>query len=62
MICFAKNSNFAVLPKHFRISRNTLLLLSPRNLNVLNILFCKIVYIFGQASIAVTADTVNIIA
>ena len=34
IICFAKNSNFAVLRKHLRISRNTLLLLSSRNLNI----------------------------
>ena len=34
VICFAKNSNFAVLRKHLRISRNTLLLLSSRNLNI----------------------------
>ena len=31
----AVNSNFAVLRKHLRISRNTLLLLSSRNLNIL---------------------------
>ena len=35
IICFAKNSNFAVLRKHLRISRNTLLLLSSQNLNIL---------------------------
>ena len=34
IICFAKNSNFGVLRKHLRISRNTLLLLSSRNLNI----------------------------
>ena len=34
IICFAKNSNFAVLRKHLRISRNTLLLSSSRNLNI----------------------------
>ena len=34
LICFAKNSNFAVLRKHLRISRNALLLLSSRNLNI----------------------------
>ena len=35
IICFAKKSNFAVLRKHLRISRNTLLLLSSRNLIIL---------------------------
>ena len=34
IICFAKNSSFAVLWKHLRISRNTLMLLSSRNLNI----------------------------
>ena len=35
IICFAKNLNFAVLWTHLRISsRNTLLLLSSRNLNI----------------------------
>ena len=34
IICFAKNSNFAVLRKHLRISRNTLLLLSSQNFNI----------------------------
>ena len=34
IICFAKKSNFAVLRKHLRISRNTLLLLSSLNLNI----------------------------
>ena len=34
IFCFAKKSNFAVLRKHLRISRNTLLLLSSRNLNI----------------------------
>ena len=30
----SKNSNFAVLRRHFRISRNSVLLLSSRNLNI----------------------------
>ena len=34
MVCFAKNSNFAVLRKHLRISRNTLLLLFSRSLGI----------------------------
>ena len=34
IICFAKNSNFAVLRKHLRISWNALLLLSSRNLTI----------------------------
>ena len=41
-MCFAKNSNFAFLQKHFRISRNTLLLLSLRNLNI-----SRTNYLFG---------------
>ena len=34
LICFAKNSNFAALRQHFRIFRNSLLLLSSRYLNI----------------------------
>ena len=36
-----RNSNFAVLQKHLRISRNTLLLLSSRNLNISQIIYLE---------------------